>query len=377
MAELDVGFLIDRWEPERGGAERCLAQLAEHLESRGRNVHVFAERRSPGSPGRFHHVHPSLMQGGLLPGGRALVLGEELASAARIAGCRVTIGIRHLPEVDLFWPHDGSHQGALEGIGRARGRVVKPTGRHKVFLRLERGLMQKSARRIACVSQLVFDELLRFYPGSEPRLRLVPNGIDLDRFQPSNRSTLGKQLRVRLGVPPKSPLIAFIGRDPLRKGLPQLFEALRHLRKKRWRCVVAGVHHPARWRRIARKHGLDAKRVVVESFVPAPELHAAADLVVVPTWRDACLLAVLEALATGTPVVTTRYAGAATVISEQAGTVLDDPGDSEALAAAIGSWLDRIEAREVERDALRECVAHRGLAPWLERLEELVEDLAG
>ena len=73
-----------------------------------------------------------------------------------------------------------------------------------------------------------------------------------------------------------------------------------------------------------------------------PDLLSAADLLSVPTWRDACLLALLEALASGTPVITTRHAGAADRVTPAAGTVLNAPDDADALARAIRAWLDRI-----------------------------------
>ncbi|MEO6710822.1 MAG: glycosyltransferase, partial [Planctomycetota bacterium] len=100
-----VAFLIDRWEPERGGAERALAALAKHLVERGHRVLAFARRASPGAPGEFHAV----ATGGWSRKSRERALARALTAAAREAGADVTIGIRHLEEVDVFWPHAGAH----------------------------------------------------------------------------------------------------------------------------------------------------------------------------------------------------------------------------------------------------------------------------
>ena len=93
-----VGFLIDRWEENRGGAERALANLARHLEGRGVEVLAFACRAARGAPGRFVPVRA----GGWTRAASERALGHALVDAADAAGCDVTIGIRHLPRVDVF-----------------------------------------------------------------------------------------------------------------------------------------------------------------------------------------------------------------------------------------------------------------------------------
>jgi glycosyltransferase involved in cell wall biosynthesis len=91
-----------------------------------------------------------------------------------------------------------------------------------------------------------------------------------------------------------------------------------------------------------------------------------------PTWRDTCGLSVLEALASGVCVVTTRRAGAAAcVVDERAGLVLDRP-EPAPLAAALADLL----ARAPDRAAARACVASRDCKPWLDRLVRELEQLA-
>ena len=84
-----------------------------------------------------------------------------------------------------------------------------------------------------------------------------------------------------------------------------------------------------------------ADRVIFAGPVPAMErLYAASDIYVHPTFYDSCSLTVLEALASGLPVVTTRFNGASDAIaSTEGGTVIDDPADAGALADAIACYL--------------------------------------
>ena len=364
-----IAFLVDRWDPARGGAERALAQLARHLELRGHDVHAFGLAAAADAPGRFHAVDP----GGLpLRAAREARLGPALVAAARRAGCERTVGLRHLPECDLYWPHGGAHLASLEARARARGRPLgRLSARQRVFLGYERALLDEGgARRIACVSELVRGELARLHPACAERLVLVPNAVDLARFAPERREGAGRDLRAALGVAAGEPLLALVARDPRLKGLPVLLEALAGLRERPWRLVVAGPRRPRPWQRAADRR-LGRGRAAVAAWLPAEALHAAADLVVLPTWRDTSSLVVLEALASGTPVVTTALAGEAALVDEGAGTVLAAP-EAGALREALAGWLDRLARGGPDRAALRARVADRGLGPWLARLEELV-----
>lgn len=365
-----VGLLIDRWEPSRGGAERALAQLAAHLERGGHQALALC-RRGP-QPGEYQPAGGvvRVRAGGLFRGARERRLGKALVEAAeRLSD--VTVGVRHLPRADLYWPHGGCHRETLRVLGK------KPRGRHRVFLEFEDRLLSGGgARRIACVSSLVREEILRHHPSCAERLELVPNGVDLERFRVEARGEARAALEEEGIASPGRPLIAFVGGNPILKGLPILLEALWGLRHLEWRLVVAGVRNPTGWRLRARAFGI-GERTAVRRRLPALELAAGADLVCLPTRRDPAPLAVLEALACGTPVITTERAGTAEAIVEPlAGVVLPAEPDRLTLAAALEERLARLPSGDDERRRIRATVAERGLGPWLGRLTALLEGLA-
>ena len=310
--------------------------------------------------------------------------GRGLVARAREEGCDVLVGVRHLPEVDLYWPHGGSHLATLAARDDARGRrrdattPIVPRGRHRSFVALERQLLQQGgATLVACPSQLVFDELGEHWPASRPRLRLVPNGVDLLRFHPSRRVQARAALRRELGIADELPLLVLSARNPWLKGFRELVRALTRLRDEPWVLLLAGPKRPAPFARFARRAGLAADRLSIRSEVDALRLAAGADLGLLPTWRDTCGLVLLESLAAGTPVITTARAGAAEVLHDpEAGTVVSSPDRIESLSEAIASWLERLRAGEPDRERVRKAVAGRSLDAWMGGLEILLDQLA-
>lgn len=389
---LTVAFLIDRWEPERGGAERALAMLAVHLGARGHRVLAFARRASPDAPGEFRAV----ATGGWSRKSRERALARALTKAAREAGADVTIGMRHLEEVDIFWPHAGAHARGLEAREAARQRAPRgkeadaereqeaaqadepeTPGRHALFIELEKQLCEGGgAGRIVCVSKLVSDELNELYPACSGRIALVPNGVDLERFSLKARDEQRASMRAELGISEAMPLVVFLAHDAELKGLPTLLDALVLAGRNDTHLLIAGPRPLARWQRRAER-AIGAQRVHAFESVDAVKALAAADVLAHPTWRDTSALVLLEAAAIGTPVVTTWRAGDAHVVREGiSGSVLEEPGNAQALAGALTLWLDRARAGPVDRAAVRASVATRGLPEWLAAMEAIVVEAA-
>jgi glycosyltransferase involved in cell wall biosynthesis len=398
-----IGFLIDRWEPARGGAERALAAFSRRLVARGAHVVAFAAEGRMGAPGELTKLvrvpagawgaigHPGELSelvrvpsrawAAIGRGARARLLARELPAAARKAGCDLTVGVRHLAEVDFYWPHGGVHQAGLAARREAHG--LEPDaplrGRHRTYVALERALLEGGrARRVVCVSELSRAELEAYYPACRGRTVAIENGVDLARFDPARNREAGARLRASLAIGRGTPLIAFAARDPLQKGLGDLARALAKLRRLPWHLLVAGPRHHSTWERLILRGGLDASRFTLRREVAPEALFAAADVTAHPTWRDPCPLVVLESLAAGTPVVTTRRAGNAHLISPAAGSVIEDPRAEGALVEALGQWIERALGAQSPRDEVRAAVAARGEGPWLDALEaELVGLLPG
>jgi glycosyltransferase involved in cell wall biosynthesis len=181
------------------------------------------------------------------------------------------------------------------------------------------------------------------------RIEVVPYGVDTARFGGGAGANAGT-LRATLRLPHGAPLLVTAGRLVRKKGFEYLIDALPLLSAHPdARLVIAGDGDLAgELRERARGAGV-AERVHFAGNVPQDTVgawFAAADVVVIPSVRDdsgnvdGLPNTVLEALASGAPVVATTAGGIASAIRDGESGLLVAERDPRALAAAIAAVLD-------------------------------------
>lgn len=209
------------------------------------------------------------------------------------------------------------------------------------------------------------------FPG---RIHRVPNGVDTARFRPATPAEQ-EDARAALGVD-GDPVILYYGHTSSWKGLSVLAEALPRVLRQHPRATVLlsltsyGAGTAPLLASLARARL--AGRVVVHGPGHVPQLHAAADLAVLPAPAavgTACFPNVLlECMAGGVPIVATAVGGLPEVVQDGRTGTLARPGDAGDLAARLSQLADdpvqrrrlAAEARRlIERDFSWDAVAQR------------------
>jgi glycosyltransferase involved in cell wall biosynthesis len=230
--------------------------------------------------------------------------------------------------------------------------------------RLERGAFRR-ARKIVAVSQKLRADLVA---GGIPEASIVTilNGVDTAEYTP------GEANRGALGLPCGVDLALFAGDlRTSRKNLDTVFRALAQL-PPNLHLAVAGRHEGTHWPAMAAELGI-AHRITFLGFrTDMPALMRAADCFVFPSRYEACSLVLLEALASGTPVITAASAGGAEIVSPEAGIVLPDSEDAAALAAALRKLLENAP-RHAMRQAARNIAEHHGWQAMAQKYLALLE----
>jgi len=208
----------------------------------------------------------------------------------------------------------------------------------------------------------------------------VPNGIDTDAFARVDPAMVAARRRELLGGG-AGPLIVSVGNLLPAKGHVHLVEAARLLapRFPGLRVAIVGrAEDAASAVRTAIAEGDIARHVaLVGQRRDVAALLAAADLFVLPSLWEGLPLALLEAMAAGTPVVATAVGGVPRVVVDGVAGRLVAPGDAAGLAAAMGEALTDPEgARRMALAGQARVRADYGAHAWADRLQSIYSELA-
>lgn len=333
--------MIERFEPGTGGAESVAWTVAHGLARAGDEVHVVARRVASSTALSLHTVAVPTAWQPL----RVLAFSRAAGEAARALGCDVVHSFSRTRHQDVYRAGGGSHADYLRRSHGPLGRGLRlASPRHRVLLGIERRVFDDPAQLVQCNSAMVRDEIAARYDVPAPRLRVIHNGVDLERFSPERRASEGGRLRADLGARGR-PTFVLVGSGLRRKGAETAIRALAAAQSREAELWIAGRDRPEPWRELAARLDVGSRVRMLGARGDVEAVYAGADALLLPTRYDAFANATLEAAASGLPVVTSGANGAADVLARGA-VIVDDPDDVAGFAAAI----DRLEnAAERER----------------------------
>jgi len=230
----------------------------------------------------------------------------------------------------------------------------------------------RCAHVVLCNSRSLRSQALALGLGPASKLQLLgegsSNGVDISHFSPGP-----SMVRIRLRLPLEAKVIGFVGRLTRDKGVPELIEAFDEILKREpgAHLILVGWFDngedelPADLRQRISTH----PRIHLTGYVDDPvPFYRAMDVMVLPTWREGFPNVVLEAAATGIPVVTTLSTGSRDSVVPEVTGLLIPPGIPGAIAEAVSKLLaDPERARRMGR-AARDWVRGRYVDEHVMRL---------
>jgi UDP-glucose:(heptosyl)LPS alpha-1,3-glucosyltransferase len=384
---LKIAILLDKFLPSRGG-ERYFSFLARELARRGHEVHVFATKVEDGRalPYQVHLIpvwnHPRSL--------RILSFRRNSTRMLRKEHFDIVHGAAESPAVNVLNPHGGVERAYL---AREFASIRSPlylvyklmkrylSIRHYLEVGLQAALYRKrSLKKVIAISSMIKSDIVRYYGFPEERIAVVFNCVDIGRFHPHNRAIYRDKKRRELAVADDALVLLFAGNNYRLKGLDTLIRALPFLKGdfpgQEFHLLVVGRGHERPYRRLSRLLGVSASVSFLGSVTGMEHYYAASDIYVHPTFYDSCSLTVLEALASGLPVVTSRFNGASdAIVSEEGGRVIGNPADPRELASAVAFYVDekrRDRARTVTRSWMEAYKPSRNVEETLAVYYEVV-----
>lgn len=224
----------------------------------------------------------------------------------------------------------------------------------------------RKTRVVVAVSNKVAEDLKAIGVAPE-KIRVILNGVDLQEFSP------GKNTRHQWNLPPEVPLALFVGDIRIsRKNLDTVLQALTKVPDLH--LAVAGITEGSPYIQLAKSLGLQERVHFLGLRRDVPELMKAVDFLVFPSRYEPFGLVVIEAMASGLPVITARTTGAADLLTPESGIVLSDSDDVVGLATALSLLADR-QLRQKMGEAARTIAENHSWTKMAQRYVDLFEEL--
>jgi glycosyltransferase involved in cell wall biosynthesis len=373
-------IVVESHAKEAGGGPRYWSQLSDWLTRYGHQVKILS-----GTVLGSEFASPNTI--GLVP-----IHGELRRRSVSTLISRFAFMVRYIPAVREFvkrWQPDIIHTVppiASEAALRAGNRLDVPVlasvlshveaqwfqlepnpFRARFFWFLESRALHRPFSRIICLTQR--SKLVLQAEGvPAERVVYIPHAIDVTRFNANARPHFRKDL----DLSKDTFVIGYAGALIREKGIRQLLQTISRLSHRGdVHLLIAGARPVDRqW-----KHLLKATDLGNVTFLGSleydemPSFMASVDLYVIPSFTETLPTTLLEALATGTPVMATAVGGVREVLQHSFGIILTSP-DTDQITRELMRWIDhRAELRSMGRVGQRYVNVHH---TW-EQVGQLIE----
>ncbi|MCA9096752.1 MAG: glycosyltransferase family 4 protein [Planctomycetaceae bacterium] len=348
---------------KKAGAERYAVNLSRQLKKLGHRVTVIGESIDEELLDELEFL-PVQVRNTTSWAKNQSFARNALAVASR-GGFDIVHGLSRVPGVDTFRLTDPLQAHWLKVFYTGlSGRLQGMNPRHRTLLELERGIYQGNRTRRIIVQSSLDAKLIQDYFGvPAEKIRLIRNGVDLQTFHFGTRQS-GQDIREELRIG-DAPLIVFAGMDFRRKGLGTLLEGMGRIQSKSAKLLVLGDGAIPEYERMANRLGIGDRVIFAGRRQGIARYYGAADLFVLPTIYEPFPNVNLEAMACGTPAITTSTAGGVDLIDEgNNGYLISSATAVEELTNTIDYHL-ALPSEEIER--MRGCCVRTAEAFPVER----------
>ncbi len=356
---MNVCFVTPEYFPISGGTGAYVYYLSHSLQKLGHNVHVIA-RDQQDSKKTINGIQVYYVRGV----GNILTRYWRFARSAskQIKDLSKQNGFdiihSNLPLVPSFAIPKGSAKAIVctvhstwkgEALVTKRDNPKDLNPNEKSMLRFnfmlrsyEKRLMKRSDALIA-VSKYTVNELTKLYGMNQNKIHVIYNGVDIERFKPRPKRI---ELRREFGLDADKKVVLFVGRLYHRKGLETLLKAVPPILKEFNNVifVISGTGFKQKeesLRNLARE--LDVvNHVKFLGYVPdnkLPFLYSASDIFVLPAIYENFPFAILEAQATGLPVISTNVGGIREFLGDNKNGFVIEPRNSKQLTQKVLTLL--------------------------------------
>lgn len=265
-----------------------------------------------------------------------------------LAGADLIVGFSRMPGLDAYFAADPC---LIERAHRERGFLYRLSSRYRWFSRNEHAVFDpSSACEILILTAREKKDFQLWYKTPDERFHLLPPFLSAERMALQDKARMRQRLREEFGFDEGEYVLLMVGSGFRTKGLDRAIQAVKALPAEirvKTRLLAVGQDNPKVFQRLASDLGVASRVRITSGRGDIPQLMQGADLLIHPARRELAGHVLLEAMASGLPVLVTEVCGYAFHIrNAAAGEVLSMPFEQVLLNERLAEMLlsDRRES---------------------------------
>lgn len=352
MTELNrmkLAFCLFKYFPY-GGLQRDFLRIALLSVNRGHEVHVYTgEWQGDRDPRLQLHIVPVK---GWQNHSRNLSFIENVKKELDQQGFDLVVGFNKMPYLDLYYAADVCYQARIHLEHRLFTRFLP---RYKQQIKFEQAVFNHGEKtEIMFISSLQQHAFVHYYQTEFERMHFLPPGISKDRIRPDNAADIRQKTRQLFNLTENNILLMLIGSGFRAKGLDRAIRALASLRsevRNRSFLYVVGKDNTHPFEKLAARLHVHDRVKFLGGRDDIPHLLLAADFLIHPAYHENTGTVILEAIVSGTPVLTIDVCGYAHYVEQaNAGCVLPSPFKQTDLNSKLQQMIFSTEREQWQQN---------------------------
>lgn len=214
---------------------------------------------------------------------------------------------------------------------------------HRVVLRNEKYNFTKgNYKKIIAISENVKQELVHYYQIPSEDIKVIFPGVDINEFNPQNRILWRKEIRNKYSLSEDEYIILFVANEFRRKGLAVLLKALSKIKNPKVKLMVIGGGNKFFYTVLIKKLNIKNRVMFISQTHFINRYYGCGDILVLPTKYEPTGFVVMEAMASGIPVIVSKVAGTSELLDEPL-CRLNNPLDENELAEKLLFFIENKE----------------------------------
>lgn len=318
---LKFAFLIFKYFPY-GGVQRDMLRIATELVHLGHQVDVFTMAWMGDAPAPNINIR-LIPTKGLLNHRRYdnFIRGAQSEIAA--SDFDLTVGFNRMPGLDAYFAADPCF---VERAHTQRNTLYRLSGRYRWFAAAERAVFAPEVNtEILLLAECEKTSFQHWYRTPDSRFHMLPPYLSAERMAHKDKAEMRGRLRQEFGFDDEDLVLLLVGSGFRTKGLDRAIDALASLPaalRAKTRLVAVGQDSAKVFKRLVMERGLKHNVRISGGRDDIPQLMQGADLLIHPARRELAGHVLLEAMASGLPVLATDVCGYSPHIEKAEGGLL-------------------------------------------------------